>query len=418
MKKQLGFILSVLLAPSLHAQSLFINDATVHTQTSKGVLQNTDVLIRNGLVHRIGDNLDPPADAEVIEAAGRPLTPGFFAGVGSLGLVEIGAVEATADSAIKTGEQALGDGFRPEFDVTPAYNPNSSLVPVTRIEGFTWAMLGAQSNQLIGGRGRAVALDGGYDSFISPFTLFINVGGDASGQSGGSRAAQWMLLRQALEESQSEDPVSSASLLTRQGRNAMQASINNGIVAFDADRASDILQVIRFSQKHDLNTVIMGGTEAWMVADQLAEAGIPVLLNALSNLPSSFDELGARLDNAALLHEAGVTISFIGSEAHQARKLRQAAGNAVANGLPHEAAMAALTTNPALIFNVADNIGGIAKNMRADVVLWSGDPLEVTTAADLVIIKGKKDPMVSRQTLLRDRYLPESPERARAYIKP
>ncbi len=167
-----------------------------------------------------------------------------------------------------------------------------------------------------------------------------------------------------------------------------------------------------------LKPVINGGAEAWMVADRLAEAGVPVLINALENLPGSFDQLGARLDNAAILHAAGVTIAFSGGETHNARKLRQLAGNAVAHGLPYEAGLAAMTVNPALIFELAEGVGVLESGSRADLVLWSDDPLEVTSVAEQVIIEGRLIPMVSRQTLLRDRYLPQNPETPRAYIKP
>jgi imidazolonepropionase-like amidohydrolase len=202
------------------------------------------------------------------------------------------------------------------------------------------------------------------------------------------------------------------------GRKALETYKTGGIVVFNVDRASDILQVIEFSTRHGLNSVISGGTEAWMVADQLAEAGVPVLINALSNLPGNFDQLGARMDNAAVLNEAGVTIAFMGADTHQARKLRQIAGNAVANGLPYEAGLAAMTVSPAVIFALGDKHGSIEENSIADLVIWSGDPLDVTAAADQVIIAGKLVEMVSRQTLLRDRYLPENPELPRAYIKP
>ena len=297
-------------------------------------------------------------------------------------------------------------GFRPEFDISLAYNPHSSLIPVTRIEGFTWTLLGAQpSGSIIGGRGRPVVLDGSYDAFAGRPVLFIDVGGDSSARSGGSRAAQWMLLEQALDELDSKSEPSSTSLLTRAGRNVLRRSIESGVIVFDADRASDIMQVIRFTRRHEVNAVITSGTEAWMLADELAEAGIPVLVNALSNLPSSFDQLGARLDNAALLSEAGVTVSFTGAGSHNARKLRQVAGNAVANGLPYEVALEALTRVPAQIFQLDGSHGRLEKGGRADLVIWSGDPLEVTTAADQVIIGGRVDPMISRQTLLRDRYL-------------
>jgi len=176
--------------------------------------------------------------------------------------------------------------------------------------------------------------------------------------------------------------------------------------------------VLDFAGRHGLKPVISGGAEAWMVADRLAEAGVPVLIDPLLNLPGDFDELGARLDNAAILHAAGVTIAFTGTDMHNARRLRQSAGNAVAGGLPYEAGLAAITVNPAVIFELGDDRGTIEIGSRADLVVWSGDPLEVTTAADQVVIGGMQMDMVSRQTLLRDRYLEADPGKPRAYIKP
>lgn len=407
-------VATCLLASSIaNAETLFINDATVYTMSRMAVIQDGDILIRDGRIQAVGTSLTPPADASIIEAAGRPVTPGFFSGITELGLVEISAVEPSVDSGLSTS------ALRPEFDVTPAYNPYATAIPVTRIEGYTWSMLGAsRSGSIIGGQGRAVSLDGTFRPFISEKALFVDIGADASSLSGGSRAAQWMLLDQAMAEAGSEVSWSPDPLLTVAGRKVLEGYKSGGIVVFNVDRASDILQVIEFSQRYDLNTVISGGAEAWIVADQLAEAGVPVLLNGLSNLPESFDKIGARLDNAAILNEAGVTISFVGAGTHQARKLRQQAGNAVANGLPYQAGLAAMTVNPATIFALGDEYGSIEENSVADLVLWSGDPLEVTSAADQVIIAGKPIEMVSRQTLLRDRYLPENPAMPRAYIKP
>jgi imidazolonepropionase-like amidohydrolase len=167
-----------------------------------------------------------------------------------------------------------------------------------------------------------------------------------------------------------------------------------------------------------MDAVIAGGAEAWMVAEQLASAGVPVLLDPLVNLPSNFDSLGSRQDNAALLQAAGVTVVVNTGSSHGARKQRQLAGNAVSYGLPYEAGIAALTSNPARVFGISDQQGSIQKNKPANIVLWSGDPLDVTNAAEVVIINGELIPMESRQTKLRDRYLPENPDMPRAYIKP
>ncbi len=396
------------------AQTIMIRGATVHTMGKDGTLENTDVFISAGKIQKIGQNLPVPQDIYVFNAEGKPLTPGFFAGITSLGIEEVSAVSESVDASLALKE------MRPEFDITPAYNPNSSLIPVTRIEGFSFTLLGAGTKgSIFGGQGRLLALNGGYDSFIGNSVLFINVGRDASALSGGSRAGQWMLLHQAMQEADNPPASNEARLLTRNGRSTLSAYAGNGMkTVFNVDRASDILEVLRFAKSYGLNPVISGGTEAWMVAKQLSTAKVPVLLNPLSNLPVNFDSLGSRLDNAAILEAAGVTIAISGAGSHNARKQRQMAGNAVSYGLPHEAGIAALTSNPAQIFGSTDEQGTITRNRPANLVLWSGDPLEVTSVAETVIINGRLIPMESRQTKLRDRYLPENPDMPRAYIKP
>ena len=154
-----------------------------------------------------------------------------------------------------------------------------------------------------------------------------------------------------------------------------------------------------------------------MVARELALANVPVMLDSLQNLPDSFDRIGSRLDNAALLHRAGVAVAFSqgDSAAHHARKIRQVAGNAVANGMPWEAALAALTRVPADVFGVGDRVGRIDVGLAADLVLWDGDPLEVSTLAQAVWMRGRAMPMRSRQTGLRDRYLQPPASLPRAY---
>jgi hypothetical protein len=402
------------LSLATQADTILIRGATVHTMDEDGILEGTDVLIENGKIQRIGKDLPVPQDdAFVFDAEGKQLTPGFFAGITGIGITEVSAVEESSDSSLALKE------MRPEFDVVPAYNPNSSLVPVTRIEGFSFTLLGADTKgSIFGGQGQLVSLDGGYESFIGNPVLFINVGRDASSLSGGSRAAQWMLLNQAMQEADSPPASTETSLLTRAGRGTLSSYANGGKVVFNVDRASDILETLRFAQKYGLDLVISGGREAWMVATQLAKANVPVLLDPLANLPSNFDTLGSRMDNAAILNAAGVTVAISGAESHNARKQRQLAGNAVSYGMPHEAGIAALTINPARIFGVAGQQGNIRKNGNANVVLWSGDPLEVTSAAEIVVINGKLIAMESRQTKLRDRYLVEDPDMPRAYIKP
>ncbi len=410
-------------AAPLWSQTIFIDDATVHTMLQPGPMESADILIVDGVITAVDYGLEIPVDAQVIEAERRPVTPGLFAGISALGIEEVSLEAPTVDSGLMFGETPTPTSLHPEFDVSLAFNPDSTAIPVTRIEGYNWTVLGAQRiGSIIGGQGRAAMLGGSTDSLMGEPVLFVDIGADASSLSGGSRAAQWMLLSQALDEAASAVEWTPYPLLTPAGRKALalfSGTAATGVTVFDADRASDILQVLRFAAEHELRPVISGAAEAWKVADELAQAKVPVLINPLANLPANFDMLGARLDAAALLEAAGVTFGFIvGDSTHNARTIRHAAGVAVAHGLAWEAALAALTINPATMFGVDHHAGTIEAHQRANIVIWSGDPLEATTVADLVVIEGRLDPMVSRQTLLRDRYFAPEGRLPRAYIKP
>ncbi len=300
----------------------------------------------------------------------------------------------TADAGVILNAPPFEMQWRPEFDVTAAYNARSVLVPVARIEGLTWTVLApasAEGGTFVPGQGAAVTLDGRYDAVLNGSrSLFINLGGNANAMSAGSRAGQWMLLDQAIRETRSPSAQDEHRLLHPAGREALARYLAGGRVVFNVARAAEIRRAIAFAKRNGMKPVIAGGTEAWVVADELAREKVPVLLDALENLPYTFDGIGARLDNAALLHRAGVRIAFTQfNEGHNARKVRQLAGNAVAHGLPKDAALAALTVQPAEIFGLASERGRIARGQVADLVLWSGDPLEVTSAADQVWIAGQ-----------------------------
>jgi hypothetical protein len=397
-------------ATATHSAAVLIRDATIHTQSPAGTLEHSDLLIQDGKIAAIGHGISAPAGAEVIEAAGRPVTPGLFGGLGRLGIEEIGIEPTVDDYSLKLGT------MRPEFDVTPAFNPDSIVLGVSRLGGVTFAMLtpsaeaggkGA-SGTIIAGQGSIARLDGAV--VPAAHALFIDVGGDASALSGGSRAAQFMLLQQAFTEVRSPKAFLQGDIrvLTPGGRQALQAYMEGREpMVFDVDRASDIRQVLALAQREKLKVVIKGGAEAWRVGPELAAAKVPVVLNPLDDLPLSFDAVGATLENAARLNRAGVKIAFSldDPEPHNIRKVRQTAGIAVAHGLPWDVALAALTRNPAEIFGVGATNGSLERGRPADLVVWSGDPLEVSTLADRVFIQGQAQVMRSRQTELRDRYL-------------
>ena len=399
------------------AQDLLVRNATVHTAGARGTLQGADVLVRDGRVAAIGTGLDA-GGAPVVEAGGRPLTPALFGGITGIGIEEVSAEDPTTDASLGLGALTQEMTVRPEFDVTLAYNPASVLVPVARIEGIGWTLLAANATHggsIIGGQGGVVRLDGSPDP-IGPRALFVQLGAGSAELTGNSRAAQWMLLDQLVDEARGRiSPESHHSLLTPAGRDALRRYLDGGgRVVVGIHRAADIRQLLRWADRHDVRIAVSGGAEAWKLAPQLAAAGVPVFLDPLQNLPGSFDSIGSTLENAARLHAAGVRVSFAqaGDNSHNARKVRQLAGNAVANGLPWEAGLAGLTRVPAEILGVAGDVGTIAVGQRADLVLWTGDPLEVSSVAQQVWFDGRAIPMRSRQTELRDRYLRTSTGRA------
>jgi hypothetical protein len=397
---------------SAHAADVFINDAEVHTLTTSGKLTSGDVLVRDGRIAAVGASLSAPAGATVVEANGKPLTPGLFAGLTAIGIEEVSGEASTVDEYLRLNAPAYQAQWRPEFDVTLAYNPRSVLVPVAQTAGLTWTVLSpgtSEGGSLLAGQGAAIALDGSFDAVIEGSrSLFVAIGGDALAYSGGSRAGQYMLLDQAVREARSNAPLGDRSLLLPTGREVLARYLQGGRFVFDVDRAADIRQVLALARRYGIKAVIAGGGEAWVVANELAAAKVPVFLDPLANLPASFDVIGARMDNAALLERAGVRVGFtqlVSDVSHNAAKIRQIAGNAVAQGLSWDAALAGLTTVPAEVFGVADRRGRIAVGQAADLVLWTGDPLEVTTTAQQVWIGGKAIQMRSRQTELRDRYV-------------
>ena len=376
--------LLMLCATTASAQDVLIRNATVHTATARGALAGADVLVRDGRIAAIGNGLDA-AGAPVVEAEGRPLTPALFGGISGIGIEEVSAEDPTTDASLALGVLTSEMTVRPEFDVTLAYNPASVLVPVARVDGIGWTLLGANATlggSIIGGQGGVVRLDGSPDP-VGPRVLFVQLGGGSAELTGNSRAAQWMLLDQLVAEARGRiSPESRHSLLTPAGRDTLRGYL-------------------------DVDIAISGGAEAWKLAPQLAAAGVPVFVDPLQNLPDSFDRIASTLENAARLHAAGVAVSFAqaGDNSHNARKVRQLAGNAVANGLPWEAGLAGLTRVPAQVLGIGGEIGTIAVGQRADLALWSGDPLEVSSVALQVWLDGEAIPMRSRQTELRDRYL-------------
>lgn len=404
---------ALLMAPAAAAESWAITGARLHTLGPSGVIENGTIVIRDGRIEAVGADVDVPRDAQRIDAAGKIVTPGLYDAYSYIGVVEVSLVVETNDR-VQSGAR-----YTASFRVADAINPRSTLIPVNRIEGITRAVVtpavAAESfSSPVAGLGSVIHLGGVEDYLVArDAALYVHLGEEGAALAGGARGLTLMRLREALQDARDfsehrgafEARARRQYSASRPDLEALAETLDGERpVVVSVDRASDIRTALRLADEFGLKLVVAGGAEAWMEADRLAAAQVPVILDPLENLPDRFESLGATLENAARLHAAGVTVAFATGESHNARNMRQAAGNAVAYGLPWDAALAAMTVNPARIFGLEGATGSLQAGKDADLVIWDGDPLEVTSAAERVFIRGRDIPMVSRHTLLRDRY--------------
>ncbi|MCV2883843.1 amidohydrolase family protein [Aestuariibacter sp. AA17] len=408
----------------VQAENYAITGATVHTMDAAGSFENGTVFIKDGKIEKVIDGQASTDGYTVIDASGKVVTPGLIGALTSLGLEEVSMSAGTVDSRSEARDiSQVGAAL----DVSYAVNPDSSLINISRIEGITSAATSmSRTGQLFGGQGAIITL-GDLDVPVIKPRAFVStsVSGHGADANGGSRASLWVQLETALDEVQAATTQLAGydkawhGLLSRSDLKALKPVLDGNVpLLIEANRAADIRQVIGFKQRNpSLNIALINATEAWRVADALAQANIPVILDPESNLPYNFDELGATLENASRLEEAGVMVT-IGINTHNIRLAKQHAGNAVANGLSWEQGLAALTINVAKLFGVENTLGSLAPGKRADVVIWSGDPLQVTEAATQVFINGEKIKMESRQSKLRDRYLNLEQPKPMRYVRP
>lgn len=390
------------------AQTVAITNAKLYTGTGT-VIDGGTVVFRDGRITAVGA-VGVPAGARVIDAAGKVVTPGFLDSSTQVGVVEIGQYEETRDEA------TADDRITAAFNVADGINPRSTLIPVTRVEGITRVVVAPGSgSSLIAGQGVLMDLSGDPLSVTlhrNPVAMFAVLGETGAALAGGARSAALLRLREALQDARDylanreafETNRRRDYAISRLDLEALAPLVRGELpLAVRADRASDLLAAARFAQESGVRIVLLGAAEGWMVAGELARAGVAVVINPMQNLPG-FDNLGATLENAARLHAAGVTVAFATFDAHNSRNLKQAAGNAVAYGMPWEAALRAVTATPARIWGVADRFGTIEVGKDADLVVWSGDPFELSTAVEHVFIRGREMPKDNRQRELFQRY--------------
>ena len=390
-------------------QDILIKNATVITSTDLGVLEETDVLIQNGTISLVSNNIDIDTfgtGTTVIEANGRALTAGLLAPVTNLGLIEIELEAETRDDRT--------DHFSAGFSISSAFNPSSTLIPYNRASGITSAIVFPSSGRgdIFSGLGSVFKTHGDIDtqSISTDIAMIMQMGGNTD-----SRASNFLELEDAFLKAKQFKK--SRNIIQRGGffdsgeysERDLEALLSlieeRKPLIVKTNRASDMLRMIEFAKVHEIKIIFHGAKEAWRIADRLAEEKIPVIIDPMDNIPSSFDSIGARIDGASILTESGVSVLIGITNAHNSFLSRQGAGNAVANGMDQYEAMKALTINVAKAFGLADSIGSIEIGKSADLVLWDGDPLEVMTFADIVIVDGRIMSGMTRSKRLRDRYL-------------
>ncbi|MGQ0589927.1 MAG: amidohydrolase family protein [Sphingosinicella sp.] len=434
--------IAALAAVPAAAQTIAITGGRVVVGDGSPPIDGGTVVIRDGRIVAAGANVAVPAGATVVDARGKWVTPGIVAGFSRIGLIEVDAVDPSNDA------QANSSPFSAAIDVVPAVNPQASSIAINRAAGVTRAVVSpATARSIFAGQGAIIDLGGDMQPITRPRAFqYIELGEDGANDAGGSRAAAHVLLRNALREARDlrlpvgsggrsrspstappedlpENPYilpdarrSEDVLLTRFDAAALVPVLQGRqLLLVHVERASDILQALALKREFpNLRLVLVGATEGWRVADAIAAARVPVIANALVDLPASFEQLGATQSNIGRMRAAGVQVA-IGmindDEARQTRVLPQYAGNLVAigrvpghSGLSWDEAFAAISSAPAEVIGLGSEIGSLRPGRRGDVVIWDGDPLELATGVEAVWIDGVRQSLENRQTRLRDRY--------------
>jgi imidazolonepropionase-like amidohydrolase len=402
--------LLIAFADAAAAQTIAITGGKVHP-VSGPVIENGTVLIRNGRIVSVGANVAIPPDATRIDASGKWVTPGIVNVATTLGVVEIGAVQETND----TPARGRGDAVTASHKVWEGFNANSPLIQVTRNDGITTVGV-VPGGGLVGGQAALINLsDGNLSEMVlqAPVAMTADIGSKGE-QIGGTRAEVLQRLRDLLADTREYmrrradyERNATREMAARRGDLEAMIPVVQGRLplVIDANRASEIESALNLAREFSLRIIISGGAEAWMVAEKLAAARVPVIVGALNNIPQSFATLGARQENAALLQRAGARVLLNGgADGFNARNVRFEAGVAVAFGMPWDDALRAVTLNPAEALGVADRIGSLQAGREANVVIWSGDPFEPMTRAERVLVQGVDVRRPSRQDELMQRY--------------
>ncbi|XUU61492.1 amidohydrolase [Erythrobacter sp. HA6-11] len=407
-------------AGSVAAQDVVITNATLVTGDGSEPIEGGTVVVRNGKVVSAGANVSAPANLPTVDAEGAWVTPGLFASVTTLGIWDVGAVTQSNDS------RASGAPFSAALDVAPIINPNSQNVMIHRAAGITRAATTTvPTGSIFAGQGAIIDLDADGEPVTKARAFqMVDLGEGGARIAGGSRAATHVLFRAALREAQAlagrsgtpqttEIVKDDEVMLSRFDAEALKPVVTGRQKLFVAvERASDIRSAIALKKEFPrLDMVLVGASEGWLVANEIAAAGVPVLADALDALPTGFDQLAATQSNIGRMKAAGVKVGINVSGAENPRRLPQLAGNLVglakmpgASGLSWSEAFASISSIPAEISGMGGQAGVLKRGAVGDVVIWDGDPLEVTSVPTRVFIDGVEQSFTNHQTQLRERY--------------
>jgi imidazolonepropionase-like amidohydrolase len=409
---------ALLFGAAAGADSIAVTHAQIVSLGAAGTLKDGTIIVKDGRIAAVGSNLAVPAGARIVDAGGHVVTPGLVASDSNVGAREVAEGEAsTADDAGAT------DQLSAAFDVALGINPASMVIPVARMGGVTRAVVTPElpgrgdkkGDKLFAGQAAVIDLSGNANSITkSHVALVAELGVSAANRLGGSHASVLQRLEADLDEAASyagnksgyEKGAHRPYHQSKEDLEALQAVIGGREpLLVGVHRVADIRRVIALGQRLKLKLILAGVEEGWMMASEIAAAGYPVLVNPQLNLPEQFEALNSRLENAALLQAAGVVVAIVPPHSGDyARQVRYNAGYAVAHGMPWDAAIAAITRNPAQIFGFAATAGRIEAGCDADLVVWSGDPLEMLSLPEHVLIKGVEAPLTSRAQELARRY--------------
>jgi len=424
MRRLTKLVLLVVAAVPARGQTVAITGGRV-LPVSGAPIERGTVLIRDGRIVAVGADLAVPADVQRVDATGKVVTPGLVNAATALSIVDIGAVPATRNVSARGR-----DGIAAAFTVWDGLNPASVLLPPARAAGITTVVI-APRGGLISGQGAVLHLvEGDAAAMVmrSPVAMFGQIGAPQS-IGAQSRGELMLKLREVLDDARTynrrkadfERAQTRQFAASRLDLEALLPVLDGRVpLVLDADRASDIESALKLARDYNIKLILTGGAEAWMVADKLAAARVPVMTGAMNNIPESFSSLGTRQENAGLLRRAGVTVIIIGNagggdeDAFNVRNIRFEAGNAVAYGMSRDDALRAITLTPAEVFGVADRVGSLQAGKDGDVVVWSGDPFEFASQAEHVFIRGREVRGETRQDKLEQRYKSLPPD----YRKP